>query len=110
MTAMTAMTTKADYTGHKLSGIKTALAVGCLSGVSHLLWSLVVAIGVAQTLLDWVYQVHFLNNPFHVADFNPATAALLVSITFVVGCVIGWFFAFLWNLLHRPDKLKELAA
>jgi hypothetical protein len=49
---MTAMTTK---TGRKLSGIKTALAVGCLSGVSHLLWSLVVAIGVAQTLLDWVY-------------------------------------------------------
>jgi hypothetical protein len=58
MATMTTMTTTTAYTDRKLSGIKTALGVGCLSGVWHLVWSLLVAVGAAQTLLDWIYRVH----------------------------------------------------
>ena len=80
---------------------RTGLIVGSFSGVWHVLWSLLVGIGLAQTLLDWIYRLHFLNNPFHVADFNIVTAALLVVITFALGYLVGWFFAFLWNTVHK---------
>jgi len=103
------MSTVTAYSNRKLSEIKTALVVGCLYGTWHLLWSLLVAAGVAQTLLDWICRLHFLNNPFRVAEFNLMNAALLVAITFLVGFVIGWFFALLWNLLHKPEKLRGLA-
>lgn len=84
-----------------LNKTRTGLIVGAFSGSWHLLWSLLVGIGVAQSFLDWIYRLHFLSNPFHVADFNLFTAALLVLISFSVAFFMGWFFALLWNALPR---------
>lgn len=80
---------------------KIGLIVGGLSGSWHLLWSLLVGIGVAQPFLDWIYRLHFLSNPFHVGQFNAATATQLLLISFSGGYITGWFFAVLWNALPR---------
>jgi len=91
-----------------LNKTKTGLIVGVFSGSWHFLWSLLVGIGVAQPFLDWIYRLHFLSNPFHIADFNVFTAALLVFISFSVGYLMGWFFALLWNALPKGQASADL--
>lgn len=59
-------------------------------------------------ILDWIYRLHFLSNPFHVAGFNIVTAALLVFVSFSVGYLMGWFFALLWNALPRRQASADV--
>ena len=80
---------------------KVALIVGCFFGLLHAVWALVVALGTAQTFMDWIYSLHFLTNPFRVADFNLATAIILVIVTFVFGYILGWVFAYLWGMVQK---------
>ncbi len=85
----------------KLNPNKTGLALGGLFALSHAGWSVLVAIGLAQALLDFVYSIHFLSNPFVVEAFSLTTALTLVVFTAVVGYVFGWVFALIWNKLHK---------
>ena len=71
--------------------------LGSFLGIFHLLWAILVAVGFAQPLLDFIYKIHFLNNPFTVGTFDVVNGALLVIITFLVGYVAGWFLTFLWE-------------
>jgi hypothetical protein len=75
------------------------LIVGAFAGLIHLLWVVLVAVGVAQAFLDWIYGLHFLSNPFRVAAFNLGTAVILVLVTFVLGYIFGWIFTAIWNTL-----------
>ena len=83
-----------------LNSIRTGLVVGVVLALWHAGWSVLVASGIAQVLIDFVLRVHFLKIAVAVSPFNVATAALLVCVTFVVGFVIGIVFAFVWNALH----------
>jgi hypothetical protein len=94
----------------ELNKNKAGLIFGSFLGLWHLTWSLLVASGVAQILLDWIYYLHFLNNPFHVADFNVLTAGLLIVVTFSVGYIFGWLLAFLWNVFHGKLRTQPKAA
>lgn len=80
---------------------KAGLVVGLLMALFHLVWSVLVITGVAQVVLDWVYKIHFLNNPFLIQPFDLATAGLLLVVTFVVGFVFGWFLGLFFNILHK---------
>ncbi len=80
---------------------KTGLMVGAFLGLWHLLWSILVALNLAQPLLDFVYWMHFLNNPFTVGPFNVVTALVLIVVTSAVGYVIGWVLAWIWNKVHK---------
>lgn len=82
----------------KLDQNKTALSLGIFIALMHVGWVVLVAIGLAQKLMDFIYNLHFLNNPFNVMSFDLATSAILIIITFVVGYVMGWFFALIWNI------------
>lgn len=80
---------------------KAGLALGGLLGIWHLLWALLVAVGLAQPLLDFMLDLHFLRNPYVVEPFRIGTAALLVIVTAVVGYAFGWVFASIWNRLQK---------
>jgi hypothetical protein len=86
---------------HKLNRSSVALSLGAFVGVMHLLWSAVVALGFAQTWLDFIYRVHFVNNPFTVTAFSIENAVVLVAVTTIVGYIVGWIFAEVWNRLHN---------
>jgi hypothetical protein len=79
---------------------KAGLVLGSFIGLIHLIWSILVAAGWAQPLADFIYGMHFLNNPFHVKQFEIVTAVELVVITFVVGYVAGNVLALLWQKFH----------
>lgn len=85
----------------KLDEQKTGIFFGFIFGMLHFLWSLLVAFGLSQGLLDWIIGLHFLNNPFQVNDFSIVTAVTLVVFTSIVGGVFGWMFAYVWNKIHK---------
>lgn len=84
-----------------MSKNRLGLIVGSFLALWHLLWSVLVVTGAAQFLLNWVFKLHFLNNPFTVGQFSIQLAALLIVATFVVGYIFGWVLALLWNSMHK---------
>jgi hypothetical protein len=82
---------------------KTGLALAAFFGLWHFAWSICVAAGVAQSLINFVFWLHFLNSPFTVATFHLSTAVLLILVTSMFGFFIGFVFALLWNWLHRAE-------
>lgn len=80
---------------------KVAMITGLLVGGMHLVWALIVASGLAQLLLDFIYGLHFLNNPFTVNPFDLTNAIILVIFTTVVGYIVGWAGTWLWNKVYK---------
>ena len=81
--------------------IKSGLVLGTLMGGLHLVWALLVAVGWAQAILNFVLWMHFIKPIYLVEPFDIGTAALLVVVTAFVGFVIAFLFGMLWNHLHR---------
>jgi len=89
---------------------KTGFAVAAFYGLWHFVWSVCVATGIAQALINFVFWLHFLNSPFTVASFHWSTALLLILVTSFIGFFIGFVFALLWNWLHRSEPAWEITA
>jgi len=85
----------------KINKNKTGLTFGFLISSMHLFWSVLVALGIAQTLLNFVLNIHMLNMPVTVMPFNLVKALGLIIVTFVVGYVFGWLMAFFWNRFFK---------
>ena len=79
---------------------KVALAVGAFAGLWHLTWSVLIALGLAEHLLNFVFRMHSLNNPYIVMPFNLGRSVGLVVTTFVIGYAVGTIFATIWNSIH----------
>ena len=88
----------------KLSEHQTGLALGAFFGLMHVGWALVVSLGFAQTWLDFVLGLHFLENPFVVSSFDMQKAVMLVAVTAGVGYIAGFVFAKVWNLVMTKSK------
>jgi hypothetical protein len=83
-------------------GVKSAgLVLAALLGGWHLLWALLVASGVAQAVVDFVFWLHFIRPVYVIEAFDPLRAAGLVLFTGAIGYALGAAFAFLWNQIHR---------
>jgi hypothetical protein len=80
---------------------KVGLVIGALIGGWHGLWALLVLLGWAQPLMDFVFWAHMINPVYVVKAFDPKAAATLVVITFIMGYAFGFVGALLWNKLHR---------
>jgi hypothetical protein len=68
----------------------------CLSSL-HLIWIILIFLGWAQPLMDFVFKLHMLNSPFQVQHFNLVLAAGLLILTFTVGAFGGLIFSFFSN-------------
>ena len=85
---------------------KFGLIVGCFFAIMHAVWALSVAImkNILQSFFNWIFQLHFLKPLYVLTEFNLKDAVLLVLVTFVVGFVVGWIFACLYNVLSKKIK------
>lgn len=86
---------------HHINPAKVALTVGALVGGWHVVWSVLIALGWAQALVDFVLWVHMISMPVVVKAFDLSTATTLVVVTTIVGYVVGYLFARIWNRVHR---------
>ncbi len=76
---------------------RTALTVGSFAGLLHLMWFILVATGLAQGLVNWRLNMHFVSLQLTVLPFDVATATALVVLAFVGGSIVGAVLATLWN-------------
>ena len=75
--------------------LQTTLIGGlCLSSL-HFCWVVLIGLGWAQPILDFVFKLHMLNSPFQVQTFNLALAIGLIGLTFLIGCFYGALFYFI---------------
>lgn len=80
---------------------KTGLVLGLVLGGWHLCWSILVALGWAQPVIDFVFWIHFIKPIYVIEPFEIARAAILIVVTTGIGFVIGLVFASIWNAFHR---------
>ncbi len=84
-----------------LNTSKVALTLSLLVGGAHVVWSVLVALGFAQSLMDFVFWAHMVGSPFQVTGFDITAAGLLVVVTAGIGYIIGWVFATIWNNVQK---------
>lgn len=84
--------------------LKVGLVFALFLALWHAFWAALVATGMAQTLLDFIFWIHFINPPYHVDAFDPGRAGILIGITAAIGMIGGSIAALLWNVLHRAKR------
>ena len=80
---------------------KVAMAFAAVVAAWHALWSTLVALGVAQAVLDFVLWMHFIRPVYLIAPFDLARAAGLVLLSFVFSYALAYAVAQCWNGLQR---------
>ncbi len=85
---------------YKVNTHKLGLVVGSFVGLSHLIWSLFVALGWAGPLVGFILGLHFMSHPYMVLPFNLITAVELVIVTFFVGYVGATIAGIIWNRIY----------
>jgi len=83
----------------RISPTKTAVAVGTVVGLWHVIWVTLVGVGWAKPVLDFILRLHFIQLQFELAPYSATTAATLVILTFAIGAFFGLVFALVWNWL-----------
>lgn len=86
---------------HYISPAKTAITFAVLFGGLHLVWSILVALGWAQAIIDFIFWAHMINLPVVISAFDLTATVTLVVITSIIGYIFGYFMAIIWNYLHR---------
>jgi thiamine transporter ThiT len=80
---------------------KVGLAVGAFTGLLHLVWEVLIYLGLAQGLIDWKLSMHSLNSPFTVESFNMGSAIGLIVFAIVGGYIVGSVFATIYNKVNK---------
>ena len=80
---------------------KAGLALGGALAGWHLYWAILVAVGLAQVILDFVFWMHFIKPVYVVEPFEIGRAVILVLVTGAIGFFAGAGFGLIWNALHK---------
>lgn len=80
---------------------KTGLALGGTVGFVHLVWSVLVLLGLAQPWVNFVYRLHMVRTNLTVGQFDLLTAIGLVVVTALVGYVVGYLFAVISSKVQK---------
>ncbi|MCX6714236.1 MAG: hypothetical protein NTX72_00275 [Candidatus Uhrbacteria bacterium] len=80
---------------------KTGVSFGVALGLFHLLWSFLIALGVAQPLMDFIFILHRITPVYKILPFDFVLATGLVLVTAAIGYVFGYAFAVIWNKVQK---------
>lgn len=90
-----------------ISPNKAGLVLGSLAGAWHLLWSALVLIGWAQSVIDFIFWIHFIKPVYVIGPFNAGIALILIITTAAIGYGIGLVAGVLWNGIHSQYRVLE---
>ena len=82
---------------------RLGLTVGAFLGTFHVIWSVLVATGLAQPLMTFIMKVHMIDSSARVLTFSLGDAVLLVIVTSLIGYLAGFLFSLIWNRMHRGN-------
>ena len=80
---------------------KTAVLLAVLIGGGHLIWSILVALGWAQPLFNFIFWAHMIQPMFTVKPFDFTAAIVLVVVTTIIGYIVGFIAGAIWNKIHN---------
>ncbi len=80
---------------------RVGLVFAVLLGGWHCFWAMLVALRLAQPVIDFIFWLHFIRPVYVVGPFDPGIAALLIAVTSTIGFCLGWCLGLLWNWLAR---------
>jgi hypothetical protein len=66
-------------------------------GACHLMWAMLVAMGWAQSVINFIFWIHFIQPPYTIAPFDIWIAAILVTVVSAVGFAMGYVLAVIWD-------------
>ena len=66
---------------------KVGLVIAALIAGWHVIWSVLVLIGWAQPILDFIFWAHMIKPVYFVKPFDPMAAVVLIVITAVIGYI-----------------------
>ena len=81
--------------------VKVGLVFGIFVALAHAGWSALVAVHLAQKLVNFIFWAHFISPPWHVEAFDAIRAGILVGVTFAVAFIGGVVASIIWNVFHR---------
>ncbi|MBU0612081.1 hypothetical protein KKB58_01465, partial [Patescibacteria group bacterium] len=73
------------------------LIFGSSLAIFHLIWSILVLTGVAQIFIDFIFWLHMMRGPYIITRFTITQSLSLIVVTFVIGYLMGYIVAWLWN-------------
>ena len=88
---------------NSLSPQRAGMALGGLLATIHLVWAVLVAVGLAKPLIEFIMRVHMVSEPVTVLPFDLVTAIELVVVTGLVGFAVGHGFAHIWNTVGKKS-------
>lgn len=87
---------------------RTAMAVGTVFAAWHAMWVVLVGLGWATDVLNFILELHFLKIDFQLAPYSAFTALALIALTFCAGALLGAIFALVWNwLTNEPQYVRK---
>ena len=84
-----------------LNANKAGLAFGAFLALVHLVWSILVLLSWGQPIYDFILWAHMIHLPLVIGPFDITAAVTLVVLTAIIGYVMGYVFAILWNKVHK---------
>lgn len=75
------------------------LTFGIFLALWHTIWSVLVATGAAQPIIDWIFWLHMITPIYKIEPFSLGRAAGLISLTGAIGYIFGFFIGLVWNRL-----------
>ena len=80
---------------------KVGLVFGAVFAGMHLVWSLLVLLGVAQAFYDFVLWAHMIHLSITIGPFDITAFITLIVLTGIIGYIVGYVGAKVWNKVHQ---------
>ncbi len=80
---------------------KVGLVFGAVLAGWHLVWSILVLLGVAGAIYNFILWAHMIHLDLTVGPFDMMASLTLIVMTAVIGYVAGYISALVWNYFHR---------
>lgn len=66
------------------------------AATGHVVWIILVNL-IGQSYVDWITGIHGISTQIQVKPFDIVSAVTLVLIALILGYIVGFVFAKIWN-------------